>query len=157
MMTHYLNNIYYQSLQRTSAYFSIFSMTLVKKSYGNLQHAISEMGDKVSGVLAKQEGEFLSAYRAHMRNVQTDFRSLREELDEKDRSIANNEKVLQLEKERDWYKKEALHLEKILLKTQKKEHNLNEKVAELEEDLSWHSNQLKNVLKQKNILERQMQ
>mmetsp|Transcript_19599 Transcript_19599/g.57034 ORF Transcript_19599/g.57034 Transcript_19599/m.57034 type:complete len:99 (-) Transcript_19599:666-962(-) len=68
---------------------------------------MSEMGNKVSGVLKKQEEEFLCAYRAHLRNVEGDFGALRTELDEKERSIAENEKVLSLEKERDWYKKEV--------------------------------------------------
>lgn len=92
-----------------------------------------------------------------MRNVEGDFAALRAELDEKERSIAENEKVLQLEKERDWYKKEALHLEKVLLKTKKREHDLGERVELLDEDLTWHSNQLKIVMKQKNVLERQLQ
>lgn len=132
-------------------------MTLVQKNYTKLQQAMSEMGSKVSGVLQKQEEEFLCAYKAHLRNVEGDFALLRGELDEKERAIAENEKVLMLEKERDWYKKEALHLEKVLLKTKKRENELSERVEELEEDLSWHSNQLKIVMKQKNFIERQMQ
>jgi len=50
-----------------------------------------------------------------------------------------------------------LHLEQVLLKTKKREHELSERVEELEEDLSWHSNQLKIVMKQKNVLERHLQ
>ena len=36
-------------------------MQLVYQEYGNMERAISELGEKVSGVLQKQETEFLSA------------------------------------------------------------------------------------------------
>ena len=131
-------------------------MNIVKDEYKKLQLAINELGDKVSGVLQKQETEFLSAYRAHMRNVQKDFQDLRDDIDEKEKAIINNIKVKQLEKERDWYKKEALHLDQVLSKTKKREIELSEKVEELEEDRTWLSNQLKLIMKQKNILERKL-
>ena len=84
-----------------------------------------------------------SLHRIHERNVEKDFIDLRDEIEEKEKAIADNIKVKQLEKERDWYKKEALHLDQVLLKTKKKENELREKVDELEEDRKWLSNQLK--------------
>lgn len=122
-----------------------------------MERAISELGEKVSGVLQKQETEFLSAYKIHVRNVEKDFIDLRDEIEEKEKAIAENVKVKQLEKERDWYKKEALHLDQVLLKTKKKENELREKVDELEEDRKWLSNQLKLLMTHKNMLERQVE
>ena len=122
-----------------------------------MERAISELGEKVSGVLQKQETEFLSAYRIHERNVEKDFIDLRDEIEEKEKAIADNVKVKQLEKERDWYKKEALHLDQVLLKTKKKENELREKVDELEEDRKWLSNQLKLLMTHKHMLERQVE
>jgi len=131
-------------------------MKLVHEEYTKLQHAISELGTKVSGVLQKQENEFLTAYKAHMRNVSRDFHTLRDDMNEKELAIENNVLVKQLEKERDWYKKEALQLDSVLTKTKKREVVLAEKVEELEQDRSWLSNQLKDVMKEKNSLERQL-
>jgi chromosome segregation ATPase len=129
------------------------SMELVRENYAQLQASISELGSKVSGVLQKQETEFLIAYRTHMRNVQKDFETLRHDIDEKEKAIQNHVLVKHIEKERDWYKREALHLDQVLLKLKKREIILVEKVDELEQDRTWLSNQLKTVMKQKNLLE----
>lgn len=131
-------------------------MLAVKEGYCKLQHAINGLGDNISGVLQKQETEFLTAYRTHVRNVQKDFQDLRNDVDEKEKAITNNVKVKRLEKERDWYKKEALHLNEVLVKTKKKESELNEKLEEIKEDRTWLSNQLKMMMKQKMALEEQL-
>ena len=131
-------------------------MTLVKENYSKLQASISALGSKVSATLQKQETEFLMAYRTHMRNVQKDFETLRHEIDEKEKAIENNVLVKHIEKERDWYKREALHLDKVLLKLKKRETMLTEKVEELDQDRTWLSNQLKVVMKQKNMLENRL-
>lgn len=132
-------------------------MQLVKDNYATLQASISELGNKVSGVLQKQETEFVMAYKTHMRNVQKDFETLKEEIDEREKAIENNVLVKQIEKERDWYKREALHLDQLLMKLKKRETMLSSKVEELEQDRKWLSNQLKTVMKQKNHLEDELE
>ncbi len=129
------------------------SMALVRKNYTKLQNSISNLGIKLNTILQKQEEDFLLAYRTHMRNVQTDFDTLQSEIEEKEKAIANNVLVKQIEKERDWYKKEALHLDQVALKLKKRDKILTEKVGELEQERTWLSNQLKLVMKQKNTLE----
>ena len=129
------------------------SMQLVKNNYVLLEASISDLGRQVSGVLQKQEQEFLMAYKTHMRNVQKDFETLKLDIDEREKAIENNVMVKQIEKERDWYKRETLHLDQLLMKLKKRETMLTSKVEELEHDRSWLSNQLKNVMKQKNQLE----
>jgi len=138
------------------ALFLSYSMDLVHEQYSKLQSAINELGEKVTGVLTKQENDFLGAYRTHMRNVQNDFNEIRLEVEEKERAIENNVKVKELEKERNWYRKEATHLDKVLQKTQINEEKLREKVEELEEDRSWLTKQLRIVMKQKATLEYQL-
>lgn len=91
-----------------------------------------------------------------MRNVQNDFKELRQEMEEKERAVENNVKVKELEKERDWYRKEAMHLDKVLQKTKASEEELRGKVEELEEDRNWLTKQLKIVMKQKAALEYQL-
>ena len=132
------------------------SFQFVNEQYSKLECAIDELGEKVSGLLLKQEEEFLGAYRTHVRNVQNDFRELRQEMKEKEDAIENNVKVKELEKERDWFRKEAMHLDKVLHKTKTSEEELRMKVTELEEDRSWLTQQLKIVMKQKATLEYQL-
>ena len=131
-------------------------MKIVHKQYSLLESAIDELGNKLSGILAKQESEFLGAYRAHMRNIQNDFKELRSEIEEKEKAIENNVKVKELEKERDWYRNEAMHLDTVLHNTKTNEENMIEKVDELEEERSWLTKQLKIVMKQKSSLEYQL-
>ena len=128
----------------------------VEHEKARLQTAISELGTKVSEVLIKQENEFLTAFKSHMRNVSRDFHTLKNEVDEKEAAIENNTLVKQLEEEKKWYKKEALHLDSVLTKTKKREALLSEKVEELEQDRAWLSNQLKDMMKEKKSLERRL-
>lgn len=129
-------------------------MALVRKNYTKLQNSISNLGSKLNTILQKQEEDFLLGYRTHMRNVQKDFDTLQSEIDEKEKAITDNLLVKQIEKERDWYKKEALHLDQVALKLKKRDKVLTEKVEELEQERTWLSNQLKLVMKQKNTLTR---
>ena len=121
-----------------------------------MQEAISQLGSKVSDILQKQENEFLTAFKSHMRNVSRDFNNLRDEVNKKEEAIENNTLVRELEKEKDWYKKEALHLDSVLMKTKKKVNSLSEKVEEIEQDRKWLSDQLKEVMREKNLLERKL-
>ncbi len=121
-----------------------------------MQEAISQLGSKVSDILQKQENEFLTAFKSHMRNVSRDFNNLRDEVNKKEEAIENNTLVRELEKEKEWYKKEALHLDSVLMKTKKKVNSLSEKVEEIEQDRKWLSDQLKEVMREKNLLERKL-
>ena len=128
-------------------------MELVRENYSNLLNSISNLGNKVNRILQKQEDDFLGAYQTQMRNVQKDFETLQGEIDEKEKAIEENVLVKKIEQERDWYKREALHLDQVLVKLKQREKMLSEKNEELNQDRTWLSNQLKLVMKQKNILE----
>ena len=87
----------------------------------------------MSSVLKKQESEFLRAYRAHMYTVQKELaqvrrpgrsgprqrthapdpalQQLRAKADDAAVQLAKNERIRQLEAERDWYRTEALRLD----------------------------------------------
>ena len=49
---------------------------------------VGSLSDKVSDVLKKQENEFLSAYRAHMYNVQKELQELRSKVKNAEFSFA---------------------------------------------------------------------
>ena len=73
----------------------------------------------------------------------------------KEKAIENHVLVKKLEKERDWYKKEAFQLDSTLTKTHAKEVELAGKCNELEKDREWLSNQLKQVMTEKNAMVQQ--
>jgi hypothetical protein len=92
------------------------SMKRVMSLHGKLTGVVDTLSAKVSGVLQKQEKEFLQAYRAHMYNVQKELQQLRSRLDDAEMSLKKNDKIRKLEEARDWFREEALRLVSVLKK-----------------------------------------
>lgn len=138
--------------QKSSSIADPQSMQRVHSEYNKVHDVISQIGQKVSGVLAKQENEFLGAYRAHMYNVQKELQALRAELVEKESALANNEQMKKLEEECDWYRRESLRLDSILTQSKKHERFMKEKMQMLEDDRNWMASQLKLAKKQNRLL-----
>lgn len=74
----------------------------VKELHGELSGVVSQLSEKVTGVLAKQESEFMGAYRAHMFNVQKELQQLRARVDEAELAMKKNDRIRELERARDW-------------------------------------------------------
>ncbi len=53
-------------------------MARVREEHSRLQGVVFSLNKKISQVLAKQEGDFLAAYRAHMYTVQKELQTLRQ-------------------------------------------------------------------------------
>ncbi len=81
----------------------LVSMLQVREEYGKLSSVLNTLNEKVSGVLARREREFLAAYRAHMFNVQKELQDLRNKVAEAATSLQKDDKIHKLEEERDWY------------------------------------------------------
>lgn len=128
------------------------SMSRVYEEYAKLNDVVDQLGMKVSGVLAKQENEFLGAYRAHMYNVQRELQGLKAEVLEKENALTNNEQMQKLEEECKWYREESLRLDGLLGEAKKSEQFMKQKMAMLEDDRNWLAKQLKSAKKQNKLL-----
>lgn len=53
------------------------AMARCREEHARLQTVVFSLNQKISQVLAKQEGDFLAAYRAHMYTVQKELQTLR--------------------------------------------------------------------------------
>lgn len=53
-------------------------MARVREEHCRLRNVVLSLNEKISQVLAKQEGDFLAAYRAHMYTVQKELQNLRQ-------------------------------------------------------------------------------
>lgn len=53
-------------------------MSRVREEHSRLQGVVFSLNKRISQVLAKQEGDFLAAYRAHMYTVQKELQTLRQ-------------------------------------------------------------------------------
>ena len=84
-----------------------------------------------------------------MRTLQVEIESLTNERTRLEESIATNERACQLETERDWYKKEALHLDEVLEQTNVRLKELSDRLDESEQDRMWTKGQVEKLAKHK--------
>ena len=132
-------------------------MENVHKQYGDLNGMVGVLSEKVSGVLQKQERDFLAAYRAHNYNVQKELQDLRNKVQEAENSLQKNDKVHKLEEERSWYRKEALRLDAFTTSMKADLKAMREKLEAIEDDRNWLERQLKASKKQNKLLRAELE
>ena len=121
--------------------------------------------------------DFLAAYRAHMYKVQKELQELKDKNEEAELELKKNNKIQQLEKERDWFRREALRLDTFATTMQKVRKGalgdnedlileshvhflyqykdlkyMKEKLEATEDDRHWLEGQLKASKKQNKLL-----
>jgi len=106
-------------------------MSRVKDLHGKIGSVVNHLNEKIALVLQKQEKEFLAAYRAHMLSVQKELQQLRAKANEAELAMKKNEKIRSLEDERNWYRKEALRLDKFATAMKKDLKYMKEKLESI--------------------------
>lgn len=128
------------------------NMKKVRDLHGQLQDTVSNLSTKITVLLREREKDFLAAYRHHMYNVQKDLQEAKRSVKKAKDDLRNNDQIKKLKKERDWFRNEALRLEK-MSKTQEKEiGSIQTKFNTLREDRVWFEKQLKIAKRQNKIL-----
>ena len=128
---------------------------LVEQECAKLQQAIDQYGANASELFKKQKSELLASYKVFLDStVKPDFRKLREEIDRKETQIATDERLKCCEQERDWFKKEALHLDKVVEKMLAEKKEMQSRIDDLEQDKRVMAKQVAVLSKQKNDIER---
>jgi len=129
-------------------------MDLVESEYSKLKGAIDELGTAISGTLGRQKDELTRTHKTEMRKVQVETQNLSKEKIQLEESIATNERACQLETERDWYKKEALHLDEVLETCKAKQKELVDRLDESEQDRKWMKGQVEKLTKYNRVLDK---
>ena len=125
------------------------SYGLVQEQYTKLENAIQQFQESTSSLLASQKSCFLAASKSQLQNqIMPDIKALQETVETKERSIATDERLIRCQEERDWFKKEALHLDKTVEKLKREKKALQEKIQDLEQDKRWMEKQLKLAARQ---------
>ncbi|KAL3762128.1 hypothetical protein ACHAWU_001579 [Discostella pseudostelligera] len=86
-------------------------------------------------------------------NVKAEIENLIHEKQLLEDSLASNERTSQLETERDWYKKEALHLDEVLEQSKVQQKKLTDQLFEREQDAKLMKRQVEKLMKRSRILE----
>lgn len=129
----------------------------VKNLHGKVSHLVDNLAGKLGLVLRKQEKDFLAAYRAHMYNVQKELQGLRAKVDESELELRKNKKIVALQKERDWYRSEALRLDTFATNIKKDLKFMKERLSTIDEDRNWLERQLKASKKQNKLLRAELE
>ncbi|KAG1709471.1 hypothetical protein DVH05_020126 [Phytophthora capsici] len=128
------------------------AMAIVREKHAQLHDVVGSLSEKISAVLARQERDFLAAYRAHMYNVQKELHEMREKIHRNETVENKSEKIKKIEDERDWYRKEALRLDAFTTTMTKDLKYMKENLGAIEEDRNWLEKQLKACKKQNKLL-----
>ena len=83
---------------------------LVESEYAKLRECIGDLGEAINATLSSQREELARTRKTELRRKDQIIETLKLEKSKLEESIATNERACLLENERDWYKKEALHL-----------------------------------------------
>ena len=102
--------------------------------HAQLNGVVATLNTKVGEVLAKQEREFLRAYRSHMYGLQRELQALRAKADDAALQVAKSEKIRSLEAERNWYRSEALRLDQFCSALKADVAFIRDKLSALDED-----------------------
>ena len=100
--------------------------------------------------MQKHEADFLNVYKGHMYNIQKEMRMLREKVSEDELKRKRDEELKILESERDWFRNEALRLDKICKEYKRNLEIWKNKAQILEEDRKFMENQIL-VTKKQNL------
>lgn len=73
---------------------------------------LTSIGPSIANVLAKQENEFVNAYRNHMIKVKNEIEFLKNKADEQKARVMQDSRIKQLENSIRWFKNESAKLTK---------------------------------------------
>ncbi|EEY69986.1 uncharacterized protein PITG_06537 [Phytophthora infestans T30-4] len=76
------------------------AMAIVRQKHAQLHDVVGSLSEKISSVLARQERDFLAAYRAHMYNVQKELHEMREKIHRNETYMKEN--LESIEEDRNW-------------------------------------------------------
>lgn len=102
----------------------------VAENYSLLTSRISQLGDKVEHILSVHEKDFMSAFRAHMFQVQKQLVELKKRVDEGEMRLRRDEHIVRLETALGRLQEAALDLEKSEKEARKEKQDWKEKAEE---------------------------
>ncbi|CAD8171549.1 unnamed protein product [Paramecium pentaurelia] len=85
----------------------------IDRDYNKLQDILDNLQGKIDKIIKSQEDDFMIAYREQMTDVQKELKNMKRKIDEEALRQKADEKKRILEEERDYFKEEALRLDKL--------------------------------------------
>lgn len=105
-----------------------------QRYYFELDGMVDTVQRDMDNVIRKHEMNFIDSYRNHMRKVQRDLDKYKKALNEKEFMAKRNGRIIRLEQNVEWFKKEALDLSNINFKLKEKNLLLKQRNMLLEQE-----------------------
>ena len=118
---------------------------LMEGEYSKLKDCIDDLATTINGTLSDQKKKVEKCHETQLRKLNLEIDQLKIDKRQLVDSISRNERVNLLENERDWYRKEALHLDKLLEQAKTENKDLNDKLSKSEAERKWMKDQLEKV------------
>ena len=89
-----------------------------------LKQLTSDYDSKLINLIDRHEEDFLSAYKTHMTKVEKQLQSLKDKAKEQENKLNNDDRIVKMEKQLEWYKNEFFSLLKLKDKNEKEKSDI---------------------------------
>jgi hypothetical protein len=120
-------------------------MEVPREQAEKLREVVLNLNDKMNALLQQEKAEFLAAYRAHTKKIQEDLTRLRARVAEEEASFQKDEKVRQMQNDRDRFRNDALLLDAQTLAMKKQLMDMKTMLEVLEDDRNFLVKQLRSA------------
>ena len=86
---------------------------LINQYCDQIHDKISDLRNQIDGIIQNNQNEFFVAFRAKMNNIMRDMQFLKEKADAQNIKMKKEHRMVTLNNERDWFRREALQLNKL--------------------------------------------
>lgn len=83
-----------------------------REQYIRVKEQVNQLNSRIDDQIAKNDSEFLAAYRSHMQQVQKELEAMKKKMNECEFIIKKDERVRKLQAQISWFRDEALFLSK---------------------------------------------
>lgn len=133
------------------------SLIKVRGNHEELGGLIGNLSSKLSNLYNYNEKEFLSAYRVHTLEIQTELKELQDRVKKAEDSLNDDSSVAKLEHEVSWFSDEMTRLRSQALSMKNDYEHMVKRMEALKEQRQFLSEQLKGILKRNRVYEAEIE
>ena len=134
----------------------VSSLQLVTTEYSRLDAAIDDLGTSIGNSLDRQRQDLERTHKIEVEKLKAEIDNLMHEKQLLEETMTSNERTSILETERDWYKKEALHLDEVVQQGKARQKQLTDQLFENEQDAKLMKRQVDKLTKRSRTLEKKL-
>lgn len=129
------------------------SLLRARRNYHDLQDLLNSLGSKLTNVSTHVDAEFLSSYRVHMLQIQSEMRHLKQEVTKSEQRLNDDVQVARLETETKWFMEECTRLRNHFDAMKSDCEQMKYRLKGMQEQKDYLGAQLKALVKRNRVLQ----